>query len=29
MPSFRVDYMKDSKGLAHYIEKRMAPKALQ
>ncbi|HOL84906.1 putative sporulation protein YtxC [Thermoclostridium caenicola] len=29
MPSFRVDYMKDSKGLAHYIEKKMAPGTLQ
>ncbi len=29
MPSFRVDYMKDIKGLAHYIERKMAPEALQ
>jgi len=29
MPSFRVDYAKDIKGLARYLEKKMAPKALQ
>lgn len=27
MPSFRVDYMKDIKGLTRYIEKRMAHRA--